>query len=145
MATVQEILGRKGGEVVSLHADESVLTAASAMNERGIGSVLVMHENELVGIFTERDVLRRVVAEQRDPAAVKLREVMTVPVITCKPEARVEECMALFTEKRVRHIPVMDDGGLHGVITSGDLVAHQVQEQKDTIQYLNSYVFDIRS
>jgi CBS domain-containing protein len=70
---------------------------------------------------------------------------MTSPVITCRPEARVEECMALFTEKRVRHLPVVDDDGLRGLITSGDLLAHQVQEQKDTIQYLNSYVFDIRS
>jgi len=145
MATVQDILGRKGGEVVSMVADESVLNAARLMNERGIGSVLVTDEGELIGIFTERDVLRRVVAEQRDPAGVTLRAVMTSPVITCRPEAGVEECMALVTEKRVRHLPVMEKGELRGLITSGDLLAHQVQEQRDTIQYLNSYMFDIRS
>ncbi len=145
MATVQDILGRKGGEVVSTVAGESVLHAARLMNERGIGSVVVTEGGELVGIFTERDVLRRVVAEQRDPAQVTLGEVMTSPVITCRPEARLEECMALFTEKRVRHLPVVDDGGLRGLITSGDLLAHQVQEQEHTIQYLNSYVFDIRT
>lgn len=145
MATVQDILGRKGGEVVTMVAGESALNAARLMNERGIGSVVVAEGDSIIGIFTERDVLRRVVAEQKDPAGVTLREVMTSPVITCRPEARVEECMALFTEKRVRHLPVVDDGGLRGMITSGDLLAHQVQEQEDTIQYLNSYVFDIRT
>jgi IMP dehydrogenase len=145
MATVQDILGRKGGEVVTMVGGESALSAARLMNERGIGGVVVTEGDAVVGIFTERDVLRRVVAEQKDPAAVTLSDVMTSPVITCRPEARVEECMALFTEKRVRHLPVVDDDGLRGLITSGDLLAHQVQEQKDTIQYLNSYVFDIRS
>jgi IMP dehydrogenase len=145
MATVQDILGRKGGEVVTMVRGDSALHAARLMNERGIGSVMVTEGDAIVGIFTERDVLRRVVAEQKDPATVMLSDVMTSPVITCRPDARVEECMALFTEKRVRHLPVVDDDGLQGMITSGDLLAHQVQEQKDTIQYLNSYVFDIRS
>lgn len=145
MATVLDILGRKGGEVVSLVADESVLKAARTMNERGIGSVVVTEDGNVVGIFTERDVLRRVVAEQKDPGATTVREVMTSPVITCRPEAGLEECAAVFTEKRIRHLPVVDDGGLRGVITSGDILAHQLEEQKDTIKYLNSYVFDLRS
>lgn len=145
MATVQDILGRKGGEVVTMVAAESALNAARLMNERGIGSVVVTEGDAVVGIFTERDVLRRVVAEQRNPAEVTLGEVMTTPVITCRSEARIEECMALFTEKRVRHLPVVDDESLRGMITSGDLLAHQVREQEDTIQYLNSYVFDIRT
>ena len=145
MATVQDILGRKGEEVVTMAAGDSALDAARMMNERGIGSVVVTDGDAVIGIFTERDVLRRVVADQQDPAKVQLSQVMTSPVITCRPEARVEECMALFTDKRVRHLPVVDDEGLRGMITSGDLLAHQVQEQKDTIQYLNSYVFDIRT
>ncbi|NIM50920.1 MAG: CBS domain-containing protein [Gemmatimonadales bacterium] len=144
MATVQDILGRKGSDVVSMVAGESVLNAARLMNERGVGGVVVTDGGEVVGVFTERDILRRVVAEQLDPAATTLQEVMTSPVITCRPEAELEECVGLMTVKRVRHLPVVDDSGLRGVITSGDILAHQVQEQKDTIEYLNSYVFDIR-
>lgn len=145
MATVQEILGRKGRSVVSIVADDSVLTAARLMNSRGIGSVVVLDDDELVGIFTERDILRRVVAERQDPAKTTIRDVMTAPVITCRPEAKVEECVALITERRIRHIPVIDDDGICGMITSGDILAHQVTEQADTIQYLNNYMFDIRT
>ncbi len=145
MATVQEILGRKGRSVVSIVADDSVLTAARLMNNRGIGSVVVLEDDELVGIFTERDILQRLVAERRDPGKTTIREVMTAPVITCRPEAKVEECVALITERRIRHIPVIDDDGLCGMITSGDILAHQVEEQADTIQYLNNYMFDIRT
>jgi CBS domain-containing protein len=145
MATVQDILGRKGGDVVTMVADDSVLTAARLMNSRAIGGVVVVEDDEVVGIFTERDVLRRVVAERLDPAKTVIREVMSAPVITCKPEAKIAECVALITDKRVRHIPVVDDNGLCGIITSGDILAHQVEEQADTIQYLNNYMFDIRT
>ncbi|MDH3456765.1 MAG: CBS domain-containing protein [Gemmatimonadota bacterium] len=145
MATVQDIVGPKGRSVVSIVADDSVLTAARLMNNRGIGCVVVLEDDELVGIFTERDILRRLVAERRDPATTTIREVMTAPVITCRPEAKIEECAALITERRIRHIPVIDDDGLCGMITSGDILAHQVGEQADTIQYLNNYMFDIRT
>jgi len=145
VATVQDIVGPKGRSVVSIVADDSVLTAARLMNNRGIGCVVVLEDDELVGIFTERDILRRLVAERRDPATTTIREVMTAPVITCRPEAKIEECAALITERRIRHIPVIDDDGLCGMITSGDILAHQVGEQADTIQYLNNYMFDIRT
>ena len=145
MATVLDIVGPKGRNVVSIVADDSVLTAARLMNNRGIGCVVVLEDDELVGIFTERDILRRLVAERRDPATTTIREVMTAPVITCRPEAKIEECAALITERRIRHIPVIDDDGLCGMITSGDILAHQVGEQADTIQYLNNYMFDIRT
>jgi CBS domain-containing protein len=145
MATVQDIVGRKGRSVVSIVADDSVLTAARLMNKRGIGSVVVLEDDELVGIFTERDILQRLVAERRDPAKTTIREVMTTPVITCRPEAKIEECVALITERRIRHIPVIDDDGLCGMITSGDILAYQVRDQADTIQYLNNYMFDIRT
>ncbi len=145
MATVLDILGRKGGDVVTMAPDDSVLDAARTMNERGIGSVVVLKGSEVAGIFTERDILRRVVAEEKDPAATKLSDVMTSPVIACRPEARLEECAALFTEKRVRHLPVADEEGLKGMITSGDILAHQIKEHEDTIEFLNSYVFDLRS
>ena len=144
MATVKEVLTTKGSEVVKLAAEESVLTAARLMNERGIGGVVVTEAGEMVGIFTERDVLRRVVAEQRDPATTTLREVMTSPVMTCRPEATLEECVAFITAKRIRHLPVVGEEDLCGIITSGDILASRMREHEDTIQFLNSYVFDVR-
>ncbi|MDH3291447.1 MAG: CBS domain-containing protein [Gemmatimonadota bacterium] len=145
MATVKDILGRKGRDVVTIVADDSVLSAARLMNKRGIGGVVVLEDDEVIGIFTERDILRRVVAERRDPTTTLIRDVMTTPVMTCKLEAKLEECTALMTDKRVRHIPVVDADGLCGIVTSGDILAYQVSEQADTIQYLNSYVFDLRT
>ncbi len=144
MPTVNDILAAKGDEVVSVVAAESVLNAARLMNERGIGGVLVMEEGEVVGIFTERDVLRRVVAERRDPSTTTLREVMTAPVIRCRPDAKVVECRALMSQKRIRHMPVMCEDEVCGIITTGDILAHQVEEQQDTIEHLNRYVFDLR-
>jgi CBS domain-containing protein len=145
MATVKDILAKKGRTVVTIVPDDSVFTAARLMNQKGIGGVVVVEDDEVVGVFTERDVLRRVVAERRDPAKTPIRDVMTAPVITCRPEAGLEECRALITDKRVRHLPVVDADGLCGIVTSGDLLAHQAAEQADTIQYLNSYMFDIRT
>jgi CBS domain-containing protein len=145
MPTVSDILGRKGREVVSIAADDSVLDAAQLMNRRGIGGLVVLEQGKLAGIFTERDVLRRVVAERRDPVRTPIRSVMSSPVYTCAPDQTLDDCIALITERRVRHVPVVDDSGLCGIITSGDILAQQMREQQDTIHYLSSYVFDIRT
>lgn len=144
MPTVQDILQRKGGDVVAVDVADTVLAAARLMNERGIGGVVVTDHGSMVGIFTERDVLRRVVAERRDPARTPVREVMTAPVLRCRPDAPLEECRALMTDRRIRHLPVTDGEELCGIITTGDILAHQVREQQDTIAFLNSYVFDLR-
>ena len=145
MSTVQEILNKKtGAEVFSMVGGESVLNAARLMNERGVGCVVVTEDNNMVGIFTERDILRRVVAEKRDPSSTALSEVMTSPVATCVPGTTLDECVGVMTGKRIRHIPVLVDGAVRGMITSGDLLAYQVKEHEDTIQYLKSYVFDMR-
>lgn len=144
MTTVKEILAEKGGDVVTMGADESVVKAARLMNERGIGGLVIIEGTRMVGIFTERDILRRVVAEQRDPAATRIRDVMTAPVMTCRSAASIDELMSLVTSKRIRHIPVMEGDNLIGIVTSGDLLAHQVREQADTIEFLNSYVYDVR-
>ena len=144
MACVRDILARKGGTCVSVSADESVSKVAGLMNERAIGGVLVMSADRLVGIFTERDILRRVVAEHRDPAVTPVRDVMTTPVVTCMPETSLEELGAIMTTRRIRHLPVVGSEGLCGVVTSGDVLAYQVDDQAATIQYLNSYMFDRR-
>ncbi|HMV30823.1 MAG: CBS domain-containing protein [Gemmatimonadales bacterium] len=144
MATVREILARKGSTVVTVSPDTSVLDAARLMNERGIGAVVVVERGSLVGIFTERDVMRRVVAAERAPATTPVRAVLSPAVITTQHEAPVEDCAALMTERRIRHLPVEGPDGLSGMITIGDLLAHQVSEQALTIEQLNSYLYDTR-
>jgi CBS domain-containing protein len=144
MPTVRDLLAGKGRDVVTLPASATVLDAAHVMNERGIGCVLVTEGGAPVGIFTERDVLRRIVAEQRDPVTTVLRDVMTADVITCSPETSLDQCAAVMTARRIRHLPVVDDGGLCGVVSSRDVLAFRAAEQESTIRYLNSYVFDLR-
>ena len=144
MSTVQDILRHKGSDVVSMVADESVVNAARLMNERGIGGVVVMDGGAMVGIFTERDILRRVVAERRDPATTTIREVMTSPVTCCPVDATHKECMRVMTERRIRHIPVMQGEDVIGIVTSGDMLAYRVRDQESTIELMKSYVYDNR-
>jgi len=144
MATVRDLLARKTGEVISIAPSDSALHAAQVMNQHGIGGLVVLEKGALLGVFTERDILRRVVAAGREPGKTPVREVMTSPVISCLPDTSVEECGVIMSGKRIRHLPVTDDRGLVGLITSGDLLAFQVAEQSATIKYLNSYMFDVR-
>ena len=139
MATVQKILDHKGAAVVTCAPTATVLDSARLMNQHGIGGVVVVDAGKVVGIFTERDVLRRVVAAQQDPATTRLLDVMTTPVISCEPGTQVDECRAIVTARRVRHLPVVQDGKLVGVITSGDILAHQLREQQEALDYLNSW------
>jgi CBS domain-containing protein len=144
MATVREILGKKGSDVISVPPTETVVKAAQLMNERGIGGLVVTDGKRLAGIFTERDILRRVVAQRRDPAATKVGDVMTSPVTACALETTVEECAAMMTAKRIRHLPVVGEKGLVGLITIGDVLAYQVSEQQATIDYMHHFMFDLR-
>ena len=144
MPIVRDLLDRKGTAVVSVPPDTSVLDAATLMNERGIGAVLVLDANEPAGIFTERDVLRRVVAAQRDPATTTVGEVMTTRLISCSPDTPLSECASMMSTRRIRHMPVVGSSGLAGLVTSGDLLAFQLDDQAATIQHLNSYLYDVR-
>lgn len=144
MATVNDILNVKGREVVTVSPKSTVIDASRLMNRAGIGGVVVVESEKVVGIFTERDVLRRVVSDQRDPTKTLVSEVMTADVFTVRSDTPLDGCSSLITAKRIRHIPVVDDGGMRGIITSGDLLAYQVREQQDTIDYLNRYVHDLR-
>jgi CBS domain-containing protein len=144
MSTVQDILRHKGGDVVSMVADESVVNAARLMNERGIGGVVVMDGGAMVGIFTERDILRRVVAERRDPATTRIRDVMTSPVTCCPVDTTHNECMKVMTERRIRHMPVVQGDEVIGIVTSGDMLAYRVRDQESTIELMKSYVYDNR-
>jgi len=139
MATARTILRHKGEEVITCGPAATVLEAAHVMNEHGIGSVVVTDGGKVVGVFTERDVLRRVVAEQQDPGTTKVRDVMTTPVITCGPDTRIDECRAVISARRIRHLPIVEGDKLVGIVTSGDIHAQHLREQQEAIDYLNSW------
>ncbi|MCA9768325.1 MAG: CBS domain-containing protein, partial [Gemmatimonadetes bacterium] len=107
MATVRELLAEKGATMLSTEPASTVLEAAKLMNEHGTGSVLIHEAEQLVGIFTERDLMRRVVAMQKDPATTTLRDVMTTALVTCTPDATMDDCGTLMSERRIRHLPVV--------------------------------------
>lgn len=144
MGTARKLLERKGHLVVSVTPATTVLEAAGIMSENGLGAVLVLDNTRLVGVFTERDVLRRVVVVGRDVKTTLVADVMTTSVVTCLPDTTLDECGAIMTTRRIRHLPVVDNQGLHGLISIGDLLASQVAEQEQTIRYLNDYMFSTR-
>jgi CBS domain-containing protein len=144
MATLRDLLALKGREVISVRPTDSVLHAATLMNERNIGAVVVLDGDQLSGIFTERDVLRRVVAPGLDPVTTPVSAVMSTMVVTCQPELSVDECAALMTNRGIRHLPVRDAGGLAGMVSIRDLLANKVSEQEATIEQMNHYLFDVR-
>jgi CBS domain-containing protein len=149
MPRVRDLLARKSARgapttIVSIDPESTVLTAAQLMTERGIGGLLVLEGGQLAGIFTERDILRRVVGGQRDPVTTRVREVMTTPVLTVAPDTYVQECRALFTNRRIRHLPVVGPEGLSGVVTSGDVLAFEADEQRTAIEHLEGYVYNSR-
>jgi CBS domain-containing protein len=144
MSIVRDILNRKGVDVFTVSPETTVLDAAQTMNERRCGAVCVVEGGDLVGMFTERDVLNRVVAQQCDPASTKVKEVMTNPVVTCGPEAKARDCAAVMSARKIRHLPVVDGSGpsakLIGMISTGDLMALEVSEKQAHIEELHNYL-----
>jgi CBS domain-containing protein len=143
MGTVAEILSQKQGYRLQwTRPDATVLAATQQMNEHGIGALLVMDDNQkLVGIFTERDVLRRVVAVELAPSTVTVAKVMTTEVACCTPETSIEDARSIFRQHRIRHLPVVDDNGdVRGLISIGDLNAYHANHQTVTIHYLHEYL-----
>jgi len=141
MPLVKDLLAKRNASVVQVGEQQSVMDAARLMKQHRIGCVVVTHKDRVVGIFTERDILMRVVAEGRDPNGVPVAQVMSTPVAVCTPETTVDECTATITEKRHRHLPVVERGQLVGLISSGDLLANQVREHETTITYLKEYMY----
>jgi CBS domain-containing protein len=142
MVTVQELLGRKGSHVITVGADATVLDAALVMNEHRVGAVVVVDEGRIQGMFTERDVLRRVVGERRDPTQTSVSEVMTRDVFCCTPQTSLEEARGTMKNRRIRHLPVVSgDNQLLGLISIGDLNAHQATAQEQTIHLLQEYLY----
>ena len=140
MHTVREILQKKGMNVRSVAPDDSVLRALEVMAEHDIGGVVVLDDNKLVGILTERDYARRVVLLGRASRELPVMEIMTKDVVCVTPDRTIEECMALMTEKRVRHLPVLEQNMVVGVISIGDVVKATIAEREFEIAQLQSYI-----
>ena len=140
MSQISEILTEKGRRVLKIDADASVLEAVELMVEENVGSLLVTDGGDVTGIVTERDYLRRVALEGRTDAETSVREIMSSPLIVVTPETAIAECMALMTNKRIRHLPVVDAGEVAGIISIGDLVKFQSRQQGYEIQFLHDYI-----
>ncbi len=140
MHTLSEILNEKGGSVIEIGGDATVYEAVIAMVEANVGALLVTEGEDIAGIFTERDYLRRIAVEGRRSRDTSVRDVMSSPVIAVTPETGVDETMALMTDRRIRHAPVVSDGALVGMISIGDLVKFITKRQSFQIQYLTDYI-----
>ena len=142
MPMVRDILVAKGATVYSTRPGATVLEAVQHMNQHKLGALVVMEDDKVAGMFTERDVLRRVVGEERNPRTTHVSDVMTEEVICCHPEADLEEVSAIMKQRRIRHVPICDEQGkLHGMISIGDVNACYASNQEQTITFLNEYIF----
>lgn len=140
MTTVRQLLDRKGHQVWCIEPSDTVRDAVKLMASRNVGSLLVVENGKPVGIITEKHYLRNAALRDHSPPDMPVREVMRTGFIYARPEQSVEECMAIMTDQRVRHLPVLNDGELIGIISIGDLVKHIIGEQKYTIHELINYI-----
>ena len=141
MADVASILEAKGGDILRIEGSATVLDAVKRMVEANVGSLLVDEDGSLAGIVTERDYLRRVTLEGRDEKETPVREIMTSPLVYVTPDTSIDECMAVMTERRIRHLPVLTASReVAGVISIGDVVKYQSREQTAQIRLLTDYI-----
>jgi CBS domain-containing protein len=140
MTTIRQLLDQKGRTVWSIRPDATVFDAMAKMAERDIGSLVVMDGQKLVGIITERHYSRNVVLKGRTSPATPVRDIMEARVVFATPEQSVEQCMAVMTDKRVRHLPVLEGQKLVGIISIGDLVKSIISDQKFIIEQLVHYI-----
>lgn len=140
MRNVKQILEAKGGKVVAVPQEAPVLEVIRLMAEHHIGSVLVVRGHELVGIATERDYARKVILQGRSSAETPVGQIMSSPVVTVSPLDTVNGCMQLMTNRRIRHLPVLDEGRLVGMVSIGDLVKAVIEDQQHEIAQLQQYI-----
>ena len=140
MKLVQHLLDSKGRGIIAIKPDASVLDAIQLMADKTVGSLLVMEGDELKGIVTERDYARKVIIKGRSSKSTQVGEIMTAKVCTASSEGTVNECMTVMTNRKIRHLPVVDDGVVVGMISIGDLVQAIISDQKEEIEHLEHYI-----
>lgn len=140
MSTIQEVLDRKGGSVITVNSDTSVLEAIGTMSKANIGAVVVEQGGKAAGIFTERDYLRKIALEGRSSSDTPVTEVMSSPLITVGPAESTREAMETMTECRCRHLVVNDEEEMIGIVSLGDLVKHLLIEAEAEVQQLSGYI-----
>ena len=141
MTKLKMLLKDKGHDIWSVGPDDTVLDAIKMLAEKDIGALIVTKDGKPVGIFTERDYARKVYLEGKSSLDTAVRDIMVAPVICVSPDQLVDECMALMTAKRFRHLPVMDGDKLVGMVSIGDLVKSVIAEQEFTIEQLEHYIY----
>jgi CBS domain-containing protein len=140
MVNARKLLERKGANVYTVQAGASVIDALRIMAQKNVGALVVMEGDALAGIFSERDYARKVVLRDKFSSTTTVREIMTANPILVTPQSDVQECMRLMTDHQVRHLPVIQDGQLVGVISIGDVVKWIIEDQADSIQFLETYI-----
>jgi CBS domain-containing protein len=140
VATLRQLLESKGSDIWSVGPDASVYECIKIMADKGIGALVVLEDGKLVGIVSERDYARKVVLKERASKKTLVGEIMSKDVLYARPDHTVEECLALMTEKRIRHLPVLDGDELVGLISIGDLVKSVIAEQQHVIEQLEHYI-----
>jgi len=140
MAIASSLLKHKGRVIYSVAPEAPVLDAIRMMAEHGVGALLVMQGEQLLGVVSERDYARKVILKGRSSNDTAVRQIMSSPVLTVRAEQSVHDCMRIMTEKRIRHLPVVDDDGVIGVLSIGDLVRSVLEEQQRTIAELEQYI-----
>jgi len=140
MATVQQLLAQKGREVLTIGSDDTVFDAIEKMAEHNVGSLAVLEGEKLVGIIDERNYARNVILKGKSSPKTPVREIMTTNVVCVRHEQTIEECMAIMTEKAVRHLPVLEDDHMIGIVSIGDLVKHIIGDQEFIIEQLEHYI-----
>ncbi len=140
MKTVSQLLENKGHDIWSVSPRSTVLEAIKLMADKGIGSVIVLSDNQLKGILSERDYTCKVILKGRSSSDTPVADIMQSKVICARPDSSMEECMVLMTEKKIRHLPVIDDQAIVGMISIGDIVKEIISEQQYMIEQLESYI-----
>lgn len=140
MSTVSQILEHKGGMVLSVDSDETVFDAISLMAQVNIGAILVQNDDAISGIFTERDYLQKIALKSLSSQETRVGDVMTSPVITADPGDSIQQCMETMTTCHCRHLPVVENGKLLGIVSIGDLVKKMLDEKESEVEQLNQYI-----
>lgn len=141
ISTLTNVLDSKGRDVFSVSSKDNLVSAINEMASRAIGTALVIDEGKVVGIVSERDFIRKVVVQGRNPEDVTVGDIMTREVLVAKPDSSVEECLQLMTGKRIRHLPVLAEDKVLGIVSIGDLVKYKLSEQDETIRDYQKYIY----